>query len=326
MLLGESYAARRRIGPLYAADETGAPVLGEDFSGTNELLLTVGGDAFVVPAGSIGEIGDGYYYYEATLSDASVGPWIAIKIGGVCQEFELREDVASQIGGILAGTTDSELLQIGPLPFFDSTGAELGSGDVGSVTTEISINGSAWDAATGALTLTDDGYLYYVANPLDVVEPGWIAVKITGPCQEIVFREDVVSFAISNSVPPEVVVVSPTPGVAPGDPGGFPKNYDLAKNTPIVLEITDLFPGVQYLVVIARFYMTSESPNPVEEVVFRRGQFRGLYIKYSYLESIGDGVRLHTRRYGGWPTNSDGVMGHILFAVDALDASGNLAP
>jgi hypothetical protein len=129
---------------------------------------------------------------------------------------------------------------------------------------------------------------------------------------------------VVDPTPPTISVVSPTPGVAPGQPGGFPTNYEQAKETPIVVDIIDANPGVRYSVVIARFYGTSETSTPDEEVVYRRGQFRGKYVAGSYATSIANGVRLTVKRKGGWPTKSDGSMGHILFAIDSVDQSGNL--
>src|SRR5436190_1486285 len=76
-----------------------------------------------------------------------------------------------------------------------------------------------------------------------------------------------------DSTPPAVSVISPLPGVAAGEPGGFPRNYNAAKDTPIVMEITDLTSPIRYVMVAARF-----SDSDAEEVIYRRGQFRGLYI------------------------------------------------
>lgn len=131
---------------------------------------------------------------------------------------------------------------------------------------------------------------------------------------------------LPDAVAPTISVVSPTPGVAVGAPGGFPRAYSSAKITPIVLDVTDVDPGVQYFVVIARFYADAEDENPTEEVVYRRSNFRGLYVKGSFATPIADGIRLSVLRVGGWPSNSTGSsVGHIAFAVDVLDADGNLS-
>lgn len=112
---------------------------------------------------------------------------------------------------------------------------------------------------------------------------------------------------------PVVTVVSPTPGVAPGDPGGFPADAAAAAATPIVIDITDATPGAQLVLVSAHFI-----GSDVEEVVYRRGAFRGNYIAGSSQTLITDGWRLSCKRNGGWP-------GPPVFSVDVVDADGNLA-
>ncbi len=42
-----------------------------------------------------------------------------------------------------------------------------------------------------------------------------------------------------DTTAPTITIVSPTPGVAPGAPGGFPANYAAAKVTPVVLTVSD---------------------------------------------------------------------------------------
>lgn len=100
--------------------------------------------------------------------------------------------------------------------------------------------------------------------------------------------------------------------------------YQVAKVTPIVLDIVDVAPGLKYIALIARFYATGESAHPDEEVVYRRGQFRGKYVVGSSLAAIAGGYRLTITREGGWPSNVQGVVGHIVFALDVLDSAGNL--
>jgi hypothetical protein len=113
---------------------------------------------------------------------------------------------------------------------------------------------------------------------------------------------------------PTISVVSPTPGVAPGDPGGFPASRSAAAATPIVIDVLDADPGTQLVVVTARFAGVA-----AEEVVYRAGVFRGNYAAGSVQTAVADGVRLSCLRDGGWP-------GAPTFAVNAVDADGNLAP
>lgn len=116
-----------------------------------------------------------------------------------------------------------------------------------------------------------------------------------------------------DTTPPVVTIISPTPGVNPGDPGGFPADWLTARNTPIVLQVTDLAPGLEYVAVIATL------PGGVEEVVYRRGAFRGRYVALSSVAAITNGFQFSVRPADGWPP------GNITFAVDPLDAAGNLA-
>jgi len=321
MLLGETDPDARHVGPLHAVDGDGNPVLGEDFSGAGELEIKVGGGAFATALGTIVETGSGYYYYLATAADALVGPWIEIKIAGVCQEFTLREDVKLQLEGIIAGETDPDLLVIGSLRFIDADGNPLGAADIAAATKEVSINGAALGAPAGTFSCVDDGYLDYIADPTEVTDRGWVAVRISGTCQEIMFREDIVVEA-KNATAPEIEIVSPTPGVAPGQPGGFPASRRAAERTPIVLRITDDAPGLGYIEVAVRFYGSQAEldadENGVEETVFRKGQFRGKHVASSYVEDIDDGVELHVFRDGGW------LGRFIKFAVDPIDEDGNL--
>ncbi len=199
MKIGETIASRRRVGPLQAVDSSGDAVTGATFAGAGELELMPAGEAFGAAAGTIGEIGSSWYYYEAALEDA-VGPWFAVKLAGVCEEFAYQEDVAEIQEGIVAGETDVEALTIGPIPIVDEDGEPLAS--IVGIDVDLSLTGSPWDAPGGTLQLGDDGFAYYVAAPSEAVQPGWIALRLTGACEEVVFVQEVV-------VP--VVVVSPGP-------------------------------------------------------------------------------------------------------------------
>lgn len=123
--------------------------------------------------------------------------------------------------------------------------------------------------------------------------------------------------------PPVITVISPTPGVSPGVAGGFPADPTAARSTPIVLTVTDLAPGLEYFVVTARLF-ANNAATPLEEVVYRRGSFRGPYVASSSSVGITGGVQLTVQRAGGWPAGAS-PEAHITFAVDALDAAGNLA-
>jgi hypothetical protein len=106
---------------------------------------------------------------------------------------------------------------------------------------------------------------------------------------------------------PVVTIVSPTPGVAPGDPGGFPANYADALTTPIVVNITDA--GGLSLVVVT---LTPSGGAP--ETVYLRGAFVTPYEG----EATGDAtdLTLTIRRTGGWAS--------LAFRISVSAADGNL--
>lgn len=126
------------------------------------------------------------------------------------------------------------------------------------------------------------------------------------------------SGSAADTTPPTITVVSPTPGVAPGDPGGFPADRALAELTPIVIEVSDVSPGVEYICIVAEY------PGLPAEPVFRRGNFIAPYLGSSYALS-GATATMTVQRLGGWPRPSDPtVSSYIKFSVDAIDASGNI--
>ncbi len=318
MLLGETDPDRRHVGPLRALDGDGNPVTGEDFSGAGELEISVGGDAFTAALGSVVEIAAGYYYYMATAGDASVGPWIAIKISGVCQEFTFREDVAEQLSGIIAGETDADLLAVGPLRFVDSDGNPLGSADIAGATKYRSKNGDAWSVPSGSFAVNDDGYLIYTADPSEVFNPGWLAVWISGTCQDFVFREDIVAVSTGDEVSPTITAVSPTPGTEPGAAGGFPGGRNAALETPIVIEIIDADPGVGYLLVTLRTYQDGDTNGHTELTVYRDGIFREPFGSSTQSGTSNDLI-LNIRRDDGWT----GLF--LELTVYVTDSDGNTA-
>lgn len=300
MLLGETDPDARHVGPLHAVDGDGNPVLGEDFSGAGELEIKVADGAFAAALGTIVETGSGYYYYLATAADALVGPWIEIKIAGVCQEFTLREDVAAQLGGIIAGETDPDLLVIGSLRFIDADGNPLGAADIAAATKEVSINGAALGAPAGTFSCVEDGYLDYIADPTEVTARGWVAVRISGTCQEIMFREDVVDPLDSDE--PTTEAVTPIGEIDADD--------------EIVIDVAD---DVE-LSYIAAFATLSGSLQKI--AIFRRGAFEPGFTLGSYVEEIpeDEGVRsrLHIKPDGPWPP------GNVSITVDPVDSHGNL--
>ena len=128
--------------------------------------------------------------------------------------------------------------------------------------------------------------------------------------------------ASADSDPPTITIISPTPGVAPGSPGGFPADPTAAKTTPIVLTIGDVDPGLQYITVVVA-WTTKDSEGvsiTVEETVYRNGSFRGRFVEGSSAMMSGSDLQLTILRHDGWLE-----LGRFFtFDADAIDKAGNM--
>jgi hypothetical protein len=309
--LNEPTASNRRI-PVYLYDSSGNAVTGVALSGA-ELVLSKNGAALANFGGSWTEIGGGLYVYEALASEVDTQGFLAL--------IFTKTGIKTQCLIVVIGSmTFSSTLR---LPFYltDTSGNALTGLTFTASEIQITENGTAWEDFAGTMPEVGSGLYYYAphATEFDDAGRGFVAVKVekTG-VKTTIMSEDLEEGSSSDPNPPVVSVVSPTPGVPAGSAGGFPRNLALAKETPIVLEIADLEADLQYVCVTARF-----SGSSAEEVVYRRDNFRGLYVEGSTKVEDGDDVTLTIRREGGWPT-AGGRIQQIQFAVDAIDADGNL--
>ncbi len=123
---------------------------------------------------------------------------------------------------------------------------------------------------------------------------------------------------VGDTTPPTITIVSPTPDVDPGDPGGFSLDWQTARFTPIVLDIQDATPGNRYQCLVARY------PGALDEItVYRRGAFRGSFVGLSTSSAVSHGIRLTILPINGWPSSD--ALNDVVFDVDAIDQVGNLA-
>lgn len=122
---------------------------------------------------------------------------------------------------------------------------------------------------------------------------------------------------------PTITFVSPTPGAAPGAAGGFPADPSAAKDTPIVIQLADTNPGLQYVCVGVRY--TDEDGNEIEETIYRRDNFRGRYVLGSKQAIVGGALQLTIKRSGGWLALIQGATKEFEFFADAVDAAGNVS-
>jgi hypothetical protein len=118
----------------------------------------------------------------------------------------------------------------------------------------------------------------------------------------------------SDSTDPVISNMTPTPGVAPGDPGGFSADYATAKWTPIEFDLTDVMPG------LATFSIWCELPGEDDVLLVHDGaNFRGRWAARSSIVAIANGYHLSVLPSRGWPP------GEIPdFTVRAVDAAGNV--
>jgi hypothetical protein len=309
MRLNEPDATKRRVGPIQCIDTDGNPVTSGFFGNT---YLSINDGAFVSVARTIGVIGNGYVYCELEAGDVGTLGFVTVRIADICQETAMREEIELFPQGIPLNTVNPDDLHLGPLRIVDGTATPLP--DMIGITTEISINGSAWDTPAGSFSVMTTGYVDYVPDATEVAETGWIAVRLSGACQETVFRTEISSLS-GGAGAPVITAISPTPGVAPGDPGGFPDGRRTAIDTPIVISITDADPGLGYVLVTLRTFQDNDTNGHTELIVYRDGNFRE-----PFLDSTQSGaLTLSIVRDDGWT----GLFLEV--SVYAVDTVGNTA-
>lgn len=120
----------------------------------------------------------------------------------------------------------------------------------------------------------------------------------------------------SDATAPTIAIVSPTVDTTPGAVGGFSADWQTARFTPIVLDVTDVG-GNRYQCVTCTY------PGSLDEItVYRRAAFRGQFLGRSSASAIANGTRLSILPINGWPSSD--ALNDISFDADAIDAAGNL--
>lgn len=298
MKLNETSATARRIGPIRCVDAAGTPVT-VGFGTAGAVEVSVNDGSFVAALGTITVIGSGYVFYDATAADASVAGFITVKLEGICVESTLTEYVEARPQGIVTSTADATMRHVGPLRIVDVDSVELTT--VAGITCEVSQNGAGWVAAAGVLSLIESGYADYAATIADVTAVGWLAVRLTGACQEVVSRVDVVADASGSAgetIKPTVTIVSPTPGTT------------VYPDTPLVFDITD---ASGFSIIIP---MVILDPLKVPEPTHNTEAFEPLYAASTRVAIVG-GFRYTLRRKHGWYASPS-------LLIWAVDASGNI--
>lgn len=117
---------------------------------------------------------------------------------------------------------------------------------------------------------------------------------------------------------PTITIVSPTPDVVPGSPGGFPADWATARVTPIVIDIDG--DELTFAEVVAHF---PGDDGLLERSLYRRGAFRDGFTVVSSSEQVtSTKLRLTVLPDAGWP--SFAALASLKFDVDAV-AGGALS-
>ncbi len=110
---------------------------------------------------------------------------------------------------------------------------------------------------------------------------------------------------------PTITVISPTPGVTPGQPGGFSARWSIARLTPIVIDIDG--DDLDLACIVARY---PSDGGELERVVYRRGALRPGFVINSAAEQVtATKLRLTVLPSLGWPSFTS--IAEIEFDVDA---------
>lgn len=297
-------------------DDDGVLQSGVDLSGTGVIKVSVNGAASTNRSGSaptsIGS--DGAYYYEWSAGELAAGAGGCLVLQIVApsgyQSFNLREDIEGAVA--LPRRVTFELRDLdGNL----ASGVDLsGAGVIG-----VSVNGAAAVARVGAApTSFGNGSYYYQWDPaeLEAAESGWLLMMLTAPTgyQSFSIRDDIAS-ADGGSI--EITAVSPALDAAPGSPGAFPANYQIAKKIPIVIDVTDAGGVIEYLAVTVRY-----TPDDPESTAYRDGLLRTGFVLNSSVTAVSGGVELTLLPDDFWTSVPTGP-GYIIADIDAIDSTGS---
>lgn len=127
----------------------------------------------------------------------------------------------------------------------------------------------------------------------------------------------------TDTTPPSISGVTPTPGVAPGAPGGFPSDPTAARTTPIGFDVVDLAPGIATVIILARFNDPAGTALPTF-VVHNGARFLPPFDAAS--SRAGDamaGYHFSIIPSTGWPIDAVSQPS-IHLDVIAIDSAGNI--
>ncbi len=193
MNYGETTASKRRIA-VYLVDSSGDPVTGLTLTGS-EVQVSASGAAFADAAGTITEIGDGAYYYQATQADTETFGYLLLKVvdaGAAAEPFVFVTEI--EINGeprLLVSEANLTRRRM-PIYLTDTDGVAVPALDLDGFI-EVSVAGAAFVAASGTWTETGSGAYYYTVDATENATSGLAVLKVThGDARTYVYTFDVV--------------------------------------------------------------------------------------------------------------------------------------
>lgn len=160
---------------------------------------------------------------------------------------------------------------------------------------------------------------------LDSIVWPWDHVTVVGSNVATV-RLNIRYTAPTAPSPPTITILSPTPGVPAGDPGGFPASYAAAKDVPLRLRVVDAAPGLRLLIVTLRMTVPAPFANPFPcTMTVYDDAAGGLQLPFdpahgSVVTPIANGFDLDLVLPEGWPRGAQ-----LNAWVHAVDQAGALS-
>lgn len=320
--------------PIQLFDLDGQPAIGVvpvgaqlEFSGDDAAPAT----ADIAGGGAWTEIGDGTYTYQPSPTEEGAGLYVGtIHVSGIA-------GVADYSFGVAPGTEPAPVGRIA-LPLLDVDGnPRSGLATAGAIDARselhVSIDGAPETPALGEIAeLGAWGYYVYQGDGAELDRVLSLMLHVAGfdavgmdPGLRDLNSYELISEGggggIVDPTAPEFEAYSPDVDTAPGDPGGFPASFAAATTTPIVIRGTDTGTGIQYAAIVRHF------PDGREEVVYRRGAFRGRYAALSTFGAVGNLLTWTIRCDGGWIGDDFTIpdsLPRVRMSADGIDGAGNL--
>jgi hypothetical protein len=249
----------------------------------------------------------------------SVHEPLVFQFGGIALEQGQRLDIVGApwmdaggaVSAVIVGTLTNvaaPIIKITSTPVVSSTDTTPDfSFTISEGTAEYDVDGGGYSAASSPLAL---GPLALGAHTLTIrsVEQPTFSQAFTWTIAAAVDTTDPV---ISN--------VTPTPGVAPGEPGGFPLDPYEASQTPIECDVTDASPGLRLVAMWGQIGLRDSGESTPTYVVHNGLRFVWPFDSdASERTTISGGYHYVILPRGGWPPGS------VSLTVEAVDQAGNL--